>query len=208
MRIFRNALLVAALAACATPVTAAPVLIDFESLSDLDVVTTQFEADGISFTGATALLSGALGGSLNEFDFPPSSGGIVVYDADGTIRVDFLTGALSVGGHFTYVAPVTMTAFAGATVLGSVTSQFVENLASGSNPTNELIQLAFAEGITHITLAGAVGGGSFVLDDFFAETQEGTPPIPEPATITLLLLGGAMIAGRNRINARRSRSAS
>lgn len=195
MRIFRSALFVITLAACATPAAAAPILIDFESLNEFDDVTTQFDADGIVFSGAQVLVAGS---SLNEFDFPPVSGFQAALDGAGGMRVDFATGALAVSGYFTYAAPVTMTAFSGATVLGSVTSGFESNYVSSGNPNNELLQLAFAQAITHVTVVGSEFGGSFTLDDFFVETRDELPPppIPEPATVTLLLAGAALLGGR------------
>ena len=206
MRIFRIALLVVALGAFSTSVSAAPILIDFESFGDLEDLAGQFAADGIQFTGGTALLSGVLGGSLNEFEFPPFSGFAVASDLTGPIRIDFATGALIASGYFTYNSPVTMTAFSGTAVVGSVTSQFTENY-SGINPANELLQLSIAGGMTHIVLSGAIAGGSFTLDDLFAETREtGMPdPIPEPGTVGLLLLGGAMLGGRRRWRRARAR---
>jgi hypothetical protein len=197
MRLVRTITLALALGAYAAPVSAAPILIDFESLADLEELTTQFA--GLTFSGATGLQSGALGGSLNEFEFPPLSGTGVVFDTASEIRVDFATGALSVGGYFTYIAPITMTAYSGATVLGSVTSQFDQNTAFGGNPVNELLQLAFASPITHVTFAGSPLGGSFTLDDFSANTVDDVAPVPEPGTIGLLLSGVALLAGRRKL---------
>jgi hypothetical protein len=206
MRIIRIALFVVALGAFSTPASSAPILVDFESFGDFEDLASQFAADGIQFTGGTALLSGVLGGSLNDFEYPPVSGFAVAYDLTGPIRIDFATGALIASGYFTYNSPVTMTAFSGAAVVGSVTSQFAENY-SGINPANELLQLSIAGGMTHLVLSGAIAGGSFTLDDFFAETRDivVSDPIPEPGTMGLLLLGGAMLGGRRKWRSARAR---
>jgi hypothetical protein len=60
--------------------------IDFESLSDSEIVTTQYAGVGVTFSNATALTAGI---SLNEFDFPPNSGVNVVYDEGGPMTISF-----------------------------------------------------------------------------------------------------------------------
>jgi hypothetical protein len=178
---------------------AAPVLIDFETLSDLEDVTNQFAANGILFTGATALLSGSVGGSLNDVDFPPASGFAAVFNS-GDLRIDFATGASSVSGLFTYNDGLTLTAYSGATVLGSVNSAFTSNYAGSGNPNNELLSLAFSDVITHVILSAPIG--SFTLDDLTVNTIDGTEPIPEPATATLFLMGAgaAWVVRRRRVH--------
>jgi len=57
------------------PAGAVTVGIDFESLAELEVVTTQFAAQDITFSNATTLVAGSL---LNEIDFPPTSGTHVI----------------------------------------------------------------------------------------------------------------------------------
>ena len=69
MRLLRSAVVVVALGVFSTSVSAAPIVIDFESLGDLDTLS-QLSVGGISFTGGIALVSGVNGGSLNDSDFP------------------------------------------------------------------------------------------------------------------------------------------
>ena len=196
MRLLRSALVVMALGLLSVKAEAAPVLIDFETLGDFEDVTNQFAADGILFAGATAFVSGAVGGSLNEVDFPPASGFAAVVNT-GELRIDFATGASSVSGLFTYVDGLTLTAYSGATLLGSVNSAFVSNYTGSGNPSNELLSLAFSDVITHVILSAPIG--SFTLDDLTVNTIDGTEPIPEPATATLFLIGaGAAWAARRR----------
>jgi hypothetical protein len=184
---FRRAvqiLAVVVLAAIPRAASAAPVVIDFDALGDLDSVVGQYA--GLTFSGATALTSGI---SLNEFEFPPNSGLNVVFDDGGPMRVDFASSMTSVGGYFTYVAGLTLSAFdLGDNLLGSVSSGFASNLAlsgdAGSSP-NEFLSLAFAD-ISYITVTGDFGGASFTLDDL---TFDGGRAVPEPGIVSLLFLG-------------------
>jgi hypothetical protein len=188
---------VAALAAACGLALSAPAsaaLIDFETLTDLEAVTGQFSAQGVSFANTIALQAGF---SLNEAEFPPRSGQVVVSDDGGAITLSFARPVLDVGAFFTYAAPLTLTAFDGlGAVLGSVTSAFNENFASaGSGSPNEFLQLAFAGGISRLTIAGDPLGASFVLDDLSFNPVQA---VPEPGTGVLLALGLLALGGMAR----------
>lgn len=168
--------------------TAKALVIDFEDLSDLEPVTNQYSSLGVDFFGATALTAGI---SLNEFEIPPYSGTNVVYDELGPITVTFSTPMLDVGGYFTYLLPVTITAYdSSGSIVDTVSSTYLSNMAlsgeSGSSP-NELLQVAYAGGISWVEIAGDLLGGSFTMDDFGGT---GGTSIPDPATV--LFLGTAM----------------
>ena len=165
---------------------AAPITINFDSLEDLTTVGTEFE--GLTFLNATVLTSGI---SLNEFEFPPHSGANVVLDDGGAISISFATPVFSFGGFFTYLAPLTLTAFdTSNNTLGSVGSLFSSNLAlsgeMGSSP-NELLQFFSRVAIGSVLIAGDPVGGSFVLDDL---TYDATR-VPEPGSLALLVIKGA-----------------
>lgn len=179
-----------------TLLTAAPVVLDFEDLSDVEVVSAQYP--GLTFTNAVALTAGI---SLNEFEFPPKSGAVVISDDGGPIRIDFATPLSAFGAYFTYAMPLTLSAFdAGSNFLGSATSGFSSNLAlsgeAGSSP-NEFLQLS-ASGIAFVTINGDPVGGSFVADNV---TYEAGTTVPEPGTLGLLLLG-TLAAGRRILRTR------
>ena len=174
--------------------SAAQVTINFDSLDDREVVGTALP--GLTFLNATVLTSGI---SLNEFEFPPRSGANVVFDDGGAISITFATPVFSVGGFFTYVAPLTLTAFdTSNNLLGSVSSGFSTNLALsgevGSSP-NELLRLTSTIGIGSILIAGDPASGSFVLDDL---TYDTVAPVPEPGTLTLLVTAAAAALFRRR----------
>jgi hypothetical protein len=182
----------------ARTVSAAPIVFNFDSFADLTTLTNQIA--GLTFIDATVLTSGAVGGSLNEFDFPPLSGDNVIFDSDGPMRIDFDSPVFGFGGYFTYLAPVTLTAFgAGGVPLGFVSSLGTTNVASSSTPgPNELLQF-FATDISYVTITGDTLGGSFTLDDAFIEPANGGPaPVPEPTTLVLLGSGVALASLRRR----------
>jgi hypothetical protein len=187
------------------PIGAGAAVIDFEGLSDLEAVTNQYA--GLTFAGATALVSGAVGGSLNELDFPPRSGDVVVSDESGPLSIVFDAPVGAVGGFFTYVAGLTIQVFDSSSVLiGSASSLFTNNTAgglgdAGSGP-NEFIEFVAAAGIKSVVFSGLAGGGSFVLDDLTVtalrdpDPDPDPDPVPEPSTLSLLGLAGALAARR------------
>lgn len=81
-------------------------VIDFESLSDGTSVDNTYA--GITFSNAMVLSAGI---SLNEFEFPPFSGQNVAYDNGGAIRINFAAPITWLSAYFTYLMPVTMTAY-------------------------------------------------------------------------------------------------
>lgn len=123
-------------------------VIDFEGLSDLESVTNQFS--GLTFTNTTVVTAGI---SVNELELPPDSGIHEVFDDGGPISIAFSGPVLSFGAYFTYLEPLTLTAFdALSNPVSSAASAYSTNDAlfgdSGSSP-NEFLQVSFAGGISH-----------------------------------------------------------
>jgi hypothetical protein len=165
-----------------------PVTIDFESLSDSTVINSSYASLGVTFTNAVVATAGI---SLNEIDFPPHSGSNVSVDALGPITLTFSTPVSAFLGYFTYTEQLSLTGYnAGDQVVASVASLFSANYTSSGNPPNELIQLDYSGGITQITIAGDIAGGSFAMDDI-TYTPVNSNPVPEPETF--LLLGCSLI---------------
>jgi hypothetical protein len=170
--------------------------IDFETLPggsvivDSTPITTQFS--GLTFANTTAITAGI---TLNEFEFPPQSGTTAVFDDGGPLSITFDTPVLNLSGYFTYSALLTLEAFNTTGILvGTATSLFSNNELSsgnsGSSP-NELLQVAFAGGISVVRITADPGGTSFVLDSLSFESS-----VPEPNSIILLLTGMAAIITR------------
>ena len=196
MKTFIVCLLTIGILACGQP--AAAVTLDFEGLTDLESVTSQFT--GLTFEKTVALVSGAVGGSLNEIDFPPHSGVTVVADDSGAITITFDSPVASVSGFFTYSAALTLTAFdALLATVDTTTSAFGANTASGgdggSSP-NELLSVDAVSGITSLKIETA-DGGSVVLDDLTFVPLA----VPEPRMLESLLCATAAllaVAARQR----------
>lgn len=178
----------------AATASAAPITIDFEGLSDLEELSSQFP--GLFFSNAWVLTAGT---TLNEFDFPPHSGSNVISDNGGPITINFAQQVYSLSGYFTYAMPVTLTAFdSDNNVIGTLISALSNNYLSSDTPSaNELLAFNSLVGISSITLTGDSFGGSFVLDDF---TYDNEPQqVPEPGTLGLMILAGGMaLASRKR----------
>lgn len=161
--------------------------VTFDSLKDSDVVTNQFP--NMAFQNAVVLTAGL---SLNEFEFPPFSGfNVVSSDNGGPITILLASPITTFGGYFTYLVPITLRAFNGAnTEVASTASLFSNNLAlsgvRGSRP-NEFLQVAFAGGISRITITANVAGGSFTLDN--AMDGASGEAVPEPRTGWLVVAG-------------------
>jgi hypothetical protein len=156
-------------------------LIDFEGVPDSTPITTQYNAEGVTFSNATILTSGL---SLNELEFPPFSGLNVIGDDGGPLLGEFATPVSFISGRFTYASPIT---FVGFDLLGnqvvSTTSQFNENFFSTGNPTNEVISLSFATGIKSFRITGdPLLGGSFALDNLSFTAIVGPASVPEPGS--------------------------
>jgi hypothetical protein len=163
---------------------AATTTIDFDGLSDGTAVTTQYS--GVTFSGAAVATAGI---TLNEFDFPPKSGLNVVLNQTTNLQVDFSTAAQSVSGFVTGTDVVTLSAFDGATLLGSIATTGPNFVSSGNAP-NQFLSLSFAN-ITSVRFSGP-GAFSFTLDDLSYSPASGA--VPEPASWAMMV-GGLLVAG-------------
>ncbi|MDQ1813038.1 PEP-CTERM sorting domain-containing protein [Massilia sp. CCM 9210] len=194
-------LAVAALLAAAGPgsAIAGPVVYDFDRFADGTVLSSQYA--GLSFSQATVLLAGA---SLNELAFPPRSLAGALFDDGGPVTITFLAPVFSVGGYFTYLSGLTVSAYGihGA-LLDTGSAAYAINLADGSgdpgSSPNEFLQVANAAGlISYVTFTSHAGGASFVVDDL---TVEAGVAIPAPSTIALTFAGlcaGLLLRCRSR----------
>jgi hypothetical protein len=201
MRTLRRATaLTAVLLAMPLAANAVPIQVDFEGLGDLAVVGAV--APGVNFSNAVVLTAFV---SLNEIDFPPRSGANVVFSpGPGPMEVTFAAPVFSVGGYFTYLDPVTLSAYDAANnLLASVTSAFAANHGGlpGSSP-NEFVGLTSLVGIATVRLT-APTESAFTLDDFVFDAQAPVVTVPEPGSLSLLLLGAVMLLGRRRSAAAR-----
>jgi hypothetical protein len=175
-------------------------LLDFEDQADGTAVDLAYE--GIEFRNAVALSTSL---SLNDAEFPPHSGSIVAADVYGPVEISFVTPIAGFSGFFTYLFPLTLTAFdSNETVIGSASSLFTNNLMmsgdAGSVP-NELLSVSSSHGISRLLIVSHPVGGSFTLDDVAISPETATPEPGSLLTAGTALLG-ALIGGWRR--ARRS----
>ncbi|MBD2517370.1 hypothetical protein H6G93_20785 [Nostoc sp. FACHB-973] len=111
--------------ALASAPAALAAVIDFDSLSDFEIVDDQFLSLGADFNGTASILQ--LGSSLSP-DFPPVSGNNIIYDnpslGSGIIRIDAVDSFWSsVGGFVTGNTNVTLTAYnASNSILGTAST--------------------------------------------------------------------------------------
>jgi hypothetical protein len=159
------------------------VFLDFESLADTEPVTTQFAADGITFGNAVALTAGM---SLNEIDFPPSSGTDVISGfGSGPLTISFLQPADSVQLNLVSAGQVTLSYFdaSNALILSNSTGSFLGVPIVTGTPAG----LAIAK----MTLANAGGNAdTFTVDNLLVRLDDREiPPIPEPSAFLAMACG-------------------
>ena len=179
---------------------------DGTPIEDGAVITTQFASWGVTFVDAptvhkagTVLTAGL---SLNEGEFPPSSGSNVLAEYEGIgLKGTFSVPIALVGADFTYNWPIRLVGLGSAgEQLGYVDSAFDSNVASSLNPPNERLLLSGLGGISSFevwfrSVPGAVvpQDGAFAMDHlFFAAVP--TNVVPESnltwvCGVTILGLG-------------------
>lgn len=170
--------------------TSSATLIDFEGLPDLEAVSGQYVSDGVTFNNAISLTAGF---SLNEFDFPPSSGLVAIGDDFAPLGISFTNAASNISGYFTYASQLTFSAYdnVGNLIGGYVNAGF-DNLGS-----SEFISLSFID-VSTLIIAGE-WDGSFIMDDLNFEASASS--VPEPSSLALLSIGliGFMLRKKTNI---------
>jgi hypothetical protein len=160
--------------------------IDFESFTDSSPLTN--EVSGFTFSGGTVLTAGV---SLNEFDYPPSSGENVLAAFLGSLTVSADTPFDQFSASFTFEEVLN---FSGFDDLGNLLFSFDSPVAS--NLGSHTVIGHIASGITSLVVASQ-SGTPFTMDDLDISAAS----IPEPGTLGLLTLGGLAAA---RVRRRRA----
>jgi hypothetical protein len=170
----------------------------FEGEPEGTFTTATTAANMLTFANSEILTAGSL---LAESEFPPFSGLNVLGDSGGAMTITFNSGVANFSGYFTYTQGLTLQFFdASSALLGTFTTNLLcassGNFTSNTNAPlcapNEFVQFStlMPGGISFVTITGAVGGNSFVMDDLsFTNAPGGPVAVPEPATLVLLLTG-------------------
>ena len=154
-------------------------VIDFETLPDLTSVDDFYADLGLHFQNTISLTAGY---SLNEIDYPPSSGLIAVGDDNAPIVITFDDPVQDLFANFTYGSQLTFSAYdPHGNLLGTYVNPLTDNLGS-----SELIALNFTD-VGSLSISGQ-SPNSFIMDDLNFTAA----PVPVPAT---LLLFGSGLAG-------------
>jgi hypothetical protein len=177
----------------ASTAASADTTLGFDDIPEGTVAAAQY--NGLVITGGSVL---TLDSILNP-EFPPHSDPNVLYNyADGNISILFTTAVDSIGGYITGNEVVTLSAYNGATLLGTIATSGPNYVSSGGSP-NEFLQLLFPT-ITSAVFSGATGfENTYTLDDLTVGGTITVNGVPEPATWAMMLLGfGAIGASMRR----------
>lgn len=172
---------------------AAPTVIDFESLADLEVVDNQFLSLGADFGGTASILRA--GSSLNPI-FPPNSGSNVIFDdptlGTGIIRIDAVGSLWAMaGGYVTGNKNVTLTAYASDnSVLGTASTGGANYIGAITGLLPNIFLSVTAPGIAYVQFSDT--GNTYVVDDFTLQ------PIPAPGAILLGSIGVGVVSWLRR----------
>lgn len=171
--------------ALASAPAALAAVIDFDSLSDGEIVDDQFLSLGADFNGTASILQ--LGTSLSSA-FPPVSLPNVIYDdpslSSGTIRIDAI-GDLwsSVGGFVTGNTNVTLTAYnASNSILGTALTGGANFVGAGTGLLPNIFLSITSPDIAYVTFEDS--GNTYTVDNFTFTNQS----VPEPSTMLGTLL--------------------
>lgn len=165
------------MAAFASPVRAA--LIDFESLALDEFVTNQFAAEGVLFGNAINLVAGI---TLNEIDFPPSSGTNVIAGLDlGALSATIPLGASHVSMQMTTALNASVRFF------DSLDALLGEILVTPNLGGQTLVSFDSLSPIATVSIGDQATGSAFFLtvDDF----EFVTSAVPEPSMLVLMIWG-------------------
>ncbi|MBX9258462.1 hypothetical protein H1Q63_31870 [Desmonostoc muscorum CCALA 125] len=170
--------------ALASAPAALAAVIDFDSLSDFEIVDDQFLSLGADFNGTASILQ--LGSTLNP-DFPPVSGNNIIYDnpslGSGIIRIDAVDSFWSsVGGFVTGNTNVTLTAYnASNSILGTASTGGANYNGAGTGLLPNIFLSITSPDISYVTFQDS--GNTYTIDNFTF-----TKSVPEPSVMLGTLL--------------------
>ena len=186
-----------AILACASSAQAAPIIINFDALSNGEVITNQYAGSGVTFSSTVGFVNyvtaqSDYNGTKPNFLCTGAVGGGISCTAETIVEfsapVSGLTfQALGINSVSSDVAQI------GVFQNGSLTATVVVPGANeGLDPY--LVNLSAYADITEIRIYGITDGGGIGWDTFTFEQGQGTS-VPDPGS-TLLLLGMGLVGLR------------
>lgn len=180
--------------------TAYATTIDFESPAPNTILSTEYAAEGVDFTGAEILALG-VGNPPLDPAFPPHSGNQVVYDYPASATPGVITAIAvgadwtSVGGYITGNTVITEYAYdSHGNLLGTASTPGANYIGSGTGYSPNIFLSVSAPGIAYVEFHDT--GNTFSLDDFTFQQQS----VPDGgSTAILLLVGASALVGLRRL---------
>lgn len=180
----KNAMVSAMILIAATlPATesSAATFLTFDDIPEGTVASNQYT--GMTITGGSVLTQNS---QLNP-PFPPASPPNVLYNyLNGSIIFDFTTLVDAFSGKVTGNTAITLSAYNGATLLGTVATAGANY--DGVGTPNALLSLSFPT-ITRAVFFSSNGFNSFTVDDVTVGGTIINNAVPEPSTWAMMLFG-------------------
>jgi hypothetical protein len=166
------------------------ILLDFESISSSESITTQFSGLGVTFSGGLfgdPFPNSTIQGSMEATNYLSSaniSNPITAFFSQVQRNVGFLGAGTDTPG-----STILLSAYLGSDLVDQSTF-IADTILPGGTLPSVFVGLEVLQGFDRIEISRLDGNGAFSIDDFRY--------VPEPATAFLLGLGSLLMTRRRR----------